>query len=356
MFAMLTLVFGTCGCTAMRSVTSPAGLEPGKTVEATQEAEKRPPKTLLEWTIGKKDDKNGNDNANDKEKENGNEKECGKQNEDGKDCDAANDKASAVKTGDKGKENANGRDKENDKDEEPKRIDPDRPHLPESSTTVGLGRAVLETGYTYNTSGGFFPLHSFPEAVLRVGMFADWFELRIGQNLASQTTPDAFGVRSTNTGAEDLQLGVKLALTEQHQCLPESALILQMTAPTGSKAFTANRVLPGIHYDCTWEVIKNLLSVETVIFADGAVDDHGHTFTMLGHGVTAAYDVTKKLEAFGELDSFYAAGDSAPPQHYFVAGLVYFITRDCEIDCRAGIGLNEHADGYLIGSGFAIRY
>ena len=31
--------------------------------------------------------------------------------------------------------------------------------------------------------------------------------------------------------------------------------------------------------------------------------------TLLAHGVTAAYDVTKKLEAFGELDSFYAAGD-----------------------------------------------
>jgi hypothetical protein len=350
MFAMLCLVLWTCGCTAMQSVTVPAGGEPSKAAENTREAENKPPKTLLEWTLGKKGDKNG------KEKKNGTEKENGKQNDDGKNRETANGNPSEDKAGDKGKENANGKDKEKDKDDEPKRIDPDRPHLPESSSTVGLGWAVLEAGYTYNTSGGFFPLHSFPEAVLRVGMFADWFELRIGQNLASQTTTDSFGVRSTNTGAEDLQLGVKLALTEQQQCLPESALILQMTVPTGSKAFTANRVLPGIHYDCTWEVIQDLLSVETVIFADGAVDDHGHTFTMLGHGVTAAYDVTKKLEAFVELDSFYAAGDSAPPQHYFVAGLVYFITPNCEIDCRAGVGLNEHADGYLIGSGFAIRY
>jgi hypothetical protein len=46
--------------------------------------------------------------------------------------------------------------------------------------------------------------------------------------------------------------------------------------------------------------------------------------------------VTKKLEAFGELDSFYAAGDSAAPQNYFVAGLVYFITNNCEIDFRVG--------------------
>jgi hypothetical protein len=350
MLAILVLAFWPCGCTSLQSFTVLAEVEPGKAAENAPEAEKKPPKTLLKWTIGKKDDKNG------KEKDNGNEKKNAKQNEGGKDSEITDEKASDDKAGDKGKENAIAENKEKDQGEEPKRIEPDRPHLPEASSTVGVGRAVLEAGYTYNTSGGFFPLHSFPEAVLRVGMFADWFELRIGQNLASQTTTDAFGVRSTNTGAEDLQLGVKLALTEQQRCLPESALILQMTVPTGSKAFTANRVLPGIHYDCTWEVIKDLLSVETVIFADGAVDDHGHTFTMLGHGITAAYDLTKKLEAFGELDSFYAAGDSAPPQHYFVAGLVYFITRNCAIDCRAGVGLNQHADGYLIGSGFAIRY
>jgi hypothetical protein len=93
-----------------------------------------------------------------------------------------------------------------------------------------------------------------------------------------------------------------------------------------------------------------------VIFADGAVDDHGHTFTIMGDGVTAVYDVTRKLEAFAELDSFYASGEQAAPQHYFVAGLVYFLTNNCEIDYRAGVGLNAHADGYLLGSGLAIRY
>jgi hypothetical protein len=342
MLAMLGLLSWTWGCTSVHYATVPLDVEPSKATENAADLEKSAPKTLLEWTPGKKDEKNGKGEEN------------SKQNQDGKYGETADENASAGKAGDK--ESANGEVKEKNKDEEPKRIDPDRPHLPEASTTVGLGRAVLEAGYTYNTSGGFFPLHSFPEAVLRIGMFADWFELRMGQNLISQTTTDALGVRSTNIGAEDLQLGVKLALTEQQTCLPESALILQMTVPTGSKDFTANRVLPGIHYDCSWEVIKDLLTLETVVLADGAVDDHGHTFTMLGHGVTAAYDVTTKLESFGELDSFYAAGDSAPPQHYFVAGLVYFITRNCEIDCRAGIGLNQHADGYLIGSGFAIRH
>jgi hypothetical protein len=152
-----------------------------------------------------------------------------------------------------------------------------------------------------------------------------------------------------------LELGVKLALTEQQKFLPESALVLQMTVPSGTKDFTADRVLPGIHYDCSWDIIKDLLSVETVVAADGTVNDHGHTFTLFSDGVTAAFNLTKKLEAFGEFDFFSASGDSAAPQDYFVAGLVYFITNNCEIDFRAGVGLNQHADGYLVGSGFALR-
>jgi hypothetical protein len=187
-------------------------------------------------------------------------------------------------------------------------------------------------------------------------MLADWFEFRVAQNVNGEYTVNAQGQRTMVLGANDLQIGVKLALTEQQQCLPESALILQMTVPSGSPGFSANRVMPGVHYDCNWEIIKDKLSVETVIFADGSVDERGHTFTLMGHGVTAAYDITKKLEAFGEIDSFYGVGDSAAPQHYFVGGLVYFITRNMEIDIRSGVGLNQHASGYLLGAGFAIRY
>jgi hypothetical protein len=344
MLVVLGFVFWTCGCTSLHSVTLPAEVELGKTDEKKPATDR--PKTLLEWKVGRKEE-------NGKDKENGKEKEKGEGNEEKND---SQPDASGGKARDKDKEAAKGEATRKENEAESDRIETDRPHLPESSKAVGQGRAVLETGYTYNTSGGFFPMHSFPEALVRVGMFADWFEFRIAQSLASQTSTDVLGVRSTDIGAEDLQLGAKLALTEQQQYLPESAVILQMTVPSGSRGLTANRVLPGIHYDCTWEIIKDRLSVETVILADGAVGEHGHTFTMMGDGVTAASNLTKNLEAFAELDSFYASGDSAAPQHYFVSGLVYFIGHNCEIDCRAGVGLNQHADGYLIGSGLSIRY
>src|SRR6185369_6251653 len=124
-----------------------------------------------------------------------------------------------------------GDDRDREEPEGEGRINPDRPQLPEASTTVGKGRIVLESGYTFNDKGSTFSSNSYPEALLRVGMFADWFEFRSGQNFlsAEQTVG---GVQTSTSGAQDLYLGVKVALTEQKQYLPEIALIPQMTVPT----------------------------------------------------------------------------------------------------------------------------
>ena len=87
---------------------------------------------------------------------------------------------------------------EDDRDET-RRLDPDRPHLPEASTAVGKGHVVLESGYTFAEKGSV-RTDSYPEAVLRVGMFADWFELRIGQNLAHGDSPHR-SARTARRGA-----------------------------------------------------------------------------------------------------------------------------------------------------------
>src|SRR5262249_56492641 len=105
---------------------------------------------------------------------------------------------------------SNGGDKRKDDSGEEDRLDPDRPHLPEASTTVGLGRAMLESGYTFTKKGSSFSQHSYPEALLRTGVFADWFELRIGQNFVNQRQTED-GMTTSANGAQDLYLGMKLA-------------------------------------------------------------------------------------------------------------------------------------------------
>ena len=238
------------------------------------------------------------------------------------------------------------------------RIDPDRPHLPEASTTVGKGRVVLEAGYTFTRKGSAFSASSVPEALLRVGMFADWFEFRIGQNflVADQT---GSGVPMTGSGAQDLYLGAKLALAEQRQYVPEIAVIPQMTVPTGSRGVSAGMVLPGVNVDSAWEVVKGLFNIELLVATNRVPDAPDRAHVEFSTGLTGVVNITRQLEAFAEWDAFYplgATGAAVGQQHYAVGGLAYFITNNLEVDIRAGIGLNRGANRFLAGAGFAVRY
>ena len=113
----------------------------------------------------------------------------------------------------------------------------DRPDFTESSVTVGMGVVQIESGYTFtydDHEDGKVSEHSYPETLFRVGMLAEWFELRLGWNYGDSAETVFGGSDQNLSGAEDLYVGSKFALTPQSDCLPETGLILQMTVPTGS--------------------------------------------------------------------------------------------------------------------------
>lgn len=235
----------------------------------------------------------------------------------------------------------------------------DRPDFTEASSTVGLGVVQLESGYTYTYDSNDVSStksHSFPEALLRVGMLAEWFEFRIAQNYAEETTTD-FGVsRTTETGAEDLYLGIKWGLTAQEGILPEMALITQMTVPSGDDAFTAGETLPGVVWLYGWEV-NDWIATAGQTKADRAIDDvTGDPFLEFSQSWTVGYTLTEPLGAYTEW--FVIAPDGADTNHtenYADGGFTYRVTNNLQLDIRAGVGLNEAADDYFVGSGFVIR-
>ena len=244
-------------------------------------------------------------------------------------------------------------------DEERGPLVTDRPDFTESSSTVGRGVIQLEMGYTYTTdsSGGErLTAHSYPEALLRVGVLAEWFEFRIAGNYADELTRTG-GTRVTESGAEDLYVGLKLALTEQCGCLPEMALIPQMNVPIGSAAFTANRVLPGVNWTYSWEV-SDFLSTggqsQINCVLDGVTDDE---YVEFSQSWTLNYSLTDRLGAYTE---WYALiprdADTDGPQQYADGGFTFLVNDNVQLDVRAGIGLNEAADDFFTGAGLSIRY
>ena len=235
----------------------------------------------------------------------------------------------------------------------------DRPDFTEAATTVGRGVAQLEAGYTYtydDSDQGKVSEHSFPELLLRVGVVADWLELRIGWNYG-QSAETVFGAGDENLeGAEDLYLGIKLALTPQEDWLPETGVIVQMNVPSGSSDFTAHEVLPGVNYLYGWDV-TDVFSVAGSTQANRAIDDNGQDYYVeFAQSVTTGYGITDTVGSYAEWFMFAPCGaETARNQQYFNAGFTYLVTDNLQLDIRAGVGLNEAADDFFTGTGFAVR-
>ncbi|MEX2306738.1 MAG: transporter [Pirellulales bacterium] len=235
----------------------------------------------------------------------------------------------------------------------------DRPDFTESSVTVGYGVAQLETGYTftYNNDGDeTLRSHSFPEALLRVGIFAEWLELRVDWNYLEEDTEDG-GVDESAAGAEDLGLGIKLALTPQECLLPETAIILQMTVPSGSSDFTADEVMPAVAYLYSWEINDNW-STGGLSAAHRAKDEvTDDAYVLLHQSWTVVRSLTDRVGAFTEW--FVLAPTSADTdhvEHYVNGGFTVLLNDDLQWDVRAGLGLNDDADDFFTGTGVSFRY
>jgi hypothetical protein len=231
----------------------------------------------------------------------------------------------------------------------------DRPDFTEASVTVGRNVLQLETGYTYvfnDDAGVQTKAHSFPEALFRYGIFAEWFELRLGQNFVHEDD----GITS-NTGATDTYLGVKFALTPQEGWLPEMALVPQATVPTGHPAFRNNAYLPGMNWLYGWDINDWLATGGSTQFnnrLDGVTEN---IYTEWAQSWTINYTLTERLGAYTEYFGLYPNGaQTEQTQHYFDGGFTYKITPDLQWDIRGGVGLNDAADDYFVGMGLVMRF
>ena len=240
-------------------------------------------------------------------------------------------------------------------DEEESPLATDRPDFTETSSTVGWGHWQLEAGYTYvhdNDGGTRRVSHSFPETLLRIGIFAEWFELRLGWNYAEERSTVGH-ITQVLSGSEDMYLGAKLALTEQRGWLPEMALTPQMTVPTGGAAFTAGDVLPGINWLYSWELCDDW-SLGGSTQANRAFDENTNAYTEIAQSLTISRSLNEWLGGYVEWYGFFPGGATdgvTGVEHYFNGGFTFPVNPNLQFDVRAGWGLNERSDDFFAGGG-----
>lgn len=234
----------------------------------------------------------------------------------------------------------------------------DRPNFTSTSVTVGKGVTQIESGYTYFKSkeaGLDVRYQSFGEFLFRQGILADWLEFRVGFSPLQQTT-QAGSYHDSTLGAEDLDLALQFSLTPQAGILPESALLVSMSVPTGSPAFTAHQVEPGVDLIYAWQ-LNDFLSVAASTQGYGNVDSSGSSYLEMAQSCSVGYQLTQQLGAFTEWFVLVPSGArTARTQHYFDAGFTYLINNNVQLDMSAGVGLNEAANGFFAGAGLSIRF
>ncbi|QDU07467.1 hypothetical protein V202x_08220 [Gimesia aquarii] len=234
----------------------------------------------------------------------------------------------------------------------------DRPNFTSTSVTVGKGVTQIESGYSYldDKSGGRqVSTQSLGEFLFRRGILADWLEFRLGFSPLQQST--AIGTfQNTTVGSDDLYTALQVALTPQRGFLPEMAVIVQMSLPTGSPTFTANQVEPGLDWVYAWE-LNDCISIAASTQGNRSVDDNGRSFLEIAQSFNVSYTLTEQWGAFTEWFALIPSGaNTAETEHYFDAGFTYLINNNLQLDINAGVGLNEAAINYFVGAGVSIRF
>ncbi len=241
----------------------------------------------------------------------------------------------------------------------------DRPDFTESAVTVPRGHLQLETGYTgaYDRENGRREsAHSFPEALLRIGLMTD-FELRLGwtgyvyQEELFREKNDVGRTVSRNPherNAADMYVGFKWHLLDQGGGLPDFAIIPAITVPTGQSIATSGDVDPEIKLAWSYDLTERVgvsgnfnLRVPT---------EDTHRFVQTAASVSVNTSITEWLGCYGEYFGFYPNAIDSDCAHYLNGGFTLLANDNLQFDIRVGKGLNEEAVDAFIGAGVSFRW
>lgn len=241
----------------------------------------------------------------------------------------------------------------------------DRPDFTESTEAVPAGHVQLEAGYTFpydRERKDRVRDHTAPELLLRIGVIEN-FELRIGWNGYSWTDnrfegETRGGRRVTRDdwtqGAHDLSLGFKYKFLEQDGLIPHFGVIGAITVPSGSAGVSSGDVDPELLLLWAYDITDSFAVAGNVGLA--APTDNGDRFFQASASLAAAFALSERLGAYVEYFGFYPNAKHSDAAHSVNAGLTYLLNNNFQIDWRIGAGLNEEADDFFMGVGFAWRY
>lgn len=243
------------------------------------------------------------------------------------------------------------------------RIETERHDFTQSTKTVGRGVFQIESGYSYfykDQDEEIEGAHTTPEMLLRFGL-SDDIEFRLRYSYAWIFVDE----EEDDEGSQDLVWSFKLGMTEPCGLVPESALELRFSAPTGGESFSSKRVDHGLDYIYGWELSDRWELYGSTGYATGGLGDFSlipeepadDWFVVWSQSVALGTELTDKVTMYNEFFGLFshALADDFSIVVYNI-GVDYYITDDFVLDLRAGKGLTPDSDDFFTGIGGGYRF
>lgn len=241
----------------------------------------------------------------------------------------------------------------------------DRPDVTESAETIPPGHVQLEGGYTftYDREGGDrVREHAAPELLLRWGLVEN-VELRFGWDGYLWSDESVIGesrsrrltrFENTSEDAADIALGAKAEFTEGDAMWPRLAGLFTVSVPSGGGGATSGDVDP--EFKLLWSRdLKDKVGISGN-FGMASVTEDGRRFAQGSASLSLSFAMDDRLGLYVEYFGLYPDEKESDASHSANGGLTYRVTDDFQIDARLGAGLNEQADDFFAGVGFAWRF
>jgi hypothetical protein len=237
-------------------------------------------------------------------------------------------------------------------------LESDRPDFTEGSSTVTAGHLQIEGGYSYvynDNSEGRSESHTLPLLLLRAGIKDD-LELRIAwEGYTNQSLRSDGQSEFVSQGGTDFSVGIKHRMYTEEGALPDISFIAELGIPAGAKATTADEVEPALKLIWAHSLPGDFSLAGNINFS-GPVEDSQRFFETAA-SIALAVPLNATIGTYVEYFGFYPGRD-APERssmNFLNGGFTYGVTENLQLDVLAGFGLNDQADDFFTGLGFALR-
>jgi hypothetical protein len=157
----------------------------------------------------------------------------------------------------------------------------------------------------------------------------------------------------------------KVQMTEQCGWIPESALEIRSSVPTGGAAFTLGRVEVGLDYIYGWELTETWTLYGSTGYLPGGLGDfsllpdepEADQFIVMSQSLALGIELTEKNTFYGEWYGLYSDGLAENfTLGFFNIGVDHYFTNDFLVDLRVGVGLTDDSEDLFVGVGGGARF